>query len=107
MMPRILPASVLAATLSLAGVALAQEAPTGNRLPCTSYDELAHQLGDRYKEAPVSAGLQANGNVLQVFASAETGTWTILSTAPTGLSCVMAVGKSWEIMDQPATGPQA
>jgi Holliday junction DNA helicase RuvA len=36
------------------------------------------QLAKRYEEAPVSTGLQSNGNVLQIFTSERTGTWTVV-----------------------------
>jgi hypothetical protein len=50
--------------------------------------------------------VMSNGNVLQVFASPDTGTWTIVSIAPSGLSCVLAAGQSWEI-NLAALGPAA
>ncbi|HMR33148.1 MAG TPA: hypothetical protein PKA13_18340 [Geminicoccaceae bacterium] len=74
----------------------AQQAGVETRIPCHSYAEIARQLDNRYKESPVSLGVQTNGNLLQVFASPESGTWTILSTSPTGTTCVIAAGKSWE-----------
>ena len=39
-----------------------------------------------------------NGKLIQVFVSTETGTWTIISTAPTGVSCIVAAGESWETL---------
>src|SRR5262245_32207677 len=91
------------AMVCLVGIALlaggpgsAQQIGTEVRVPCHRYDEIARQLGHRYREAPVSLGVQTNGNLLQVFASSESGTWTILSTSPTGMTCVIAAGKSWE-----------
>jgi hypothetical protein len=91
----------------LAGTpSLAQQATSEFRLPCHRYDEIARQLGSRYKEAPVSLGVQTNGHLLQVFASPERGTWTILSTSPTGVACVIAAGSSWESM-QLTNDPQA
>ena len=93
----------IAALMLALGMAILA-APTGEaqqlgveaRIPCHSYDEIARQLGSRYKESPVSLGVQTNGNLLQVFASPESGTWTILSTSPAGTTCVIAAGKSWE-----------
>lgn len=85
----------------------AQAPLPGPRLPCHDYGEIARQLAERYKEAPVSAGLQANGHLLQVFRSAETGTWTILSTAPGGPTCIVAAGKGWQSIEPPSTDPEA
>ena len=68
------------------------------QLPCHDYREVRRQLGDRYEEAPVSIGAQSNGNVVQVFASTRSRTWTIVSTAPNGTACILAAGKGWEVM---------
>jgi hypothetical protein len=66
------------------------------RMPCHDYAEIARQLQATYEEAPVSLGLQTDGNVLQVFSSKRTGSWTIVSTSPGGLACVLAAGQHWE-----------
>ena len=50
----------------------------------------------QYEEAPVAFGLQSNGNLLQVYASTEKDTWTVVSTTPNGMSCIVAAGKKWE-----------
>jgi hypothetical protein len=94
-MPKLACVFATASALTLAATARA-EGPPGGRVPCSAYTEIARQLGDRYEEAPVSLGLQANGNLLQVFASPASGTWTIVSTAPNGFACVVAVGEHWE-----------
>lgn len=89
--------------LGSAGRAQAQEAQAMpepddqfTTLPCSRYDLIRRQLGQDYAEEPVSLGLQSNGNLLQIFASATSGTWTIVSMAPNGTACVVAAGASWE-----------
>ena len=100
--------SMAAATLLLqAATAHAQTSFAVQRLPCHAYAEIARQLGTTYAEAPVSLGLQSNGNLLQVFSSAESGSWTIVSVAPDGSACVLAAGQHWETVmpvahDEPA-----
>ena len=34
--------------------------------------------------------------MLELYASPETGTWTILVPLPNGLSCLVASGEAWE-----------
>lgn len=94
--------TVLLLGSALAGSAQAAAPAAAQRLPCHDYAQIADTLGERYGEAPVSLGLQSNGHVLQVFASAESGSWTILSVAPSGIGCIVAAGKSW--MSRPETG---
>ena len=82
---------------AFASTAAAQQAPqTGMRMPCHNATEIAKQLSSKYEEAPVAFGLQSNGNLLQVYASEDKNTWTVVSTTPAGLSCIVAAGKSWE-----------
>ena len=65
-------------------------------MPCHNATEVAKQLSSKYDEAPVAFGLQSNGNLLQVYFSEEKGTWTVVSTTPAGMSCIVAAGKRWE-----------
>jgi len=85
--------------------AAAAAAGGGARMPCHDYQTIVETLGKRYGEAPVSLGLQTNGHVLQVFTSAESGSWTILSVAPSGLGCIVAAGRDWHDQRAPSTDP--
>ncbi len=63
--------------------------------PCAPRDQIVTQLEKKYGETRRGAGLQNRGSVTEVFASAETGTWTILVTRPDGVSCAVAAGEAW------------
>ena len=53
-------------------------------------------LKKRYKEVPVGLGIsQKNTEAFEIFVS-EKGTWTVTMTMSNGLTCVMAVGHSWQ-----------
>ena len=84
-----------------------QMPPAGARMPCHNANEIAKQLSTKYDEAPVAFGLQSNGNLLQVYASEEKNTWTVVSTTPNGLSCIVAAGKTWESLPVIKTDPMA
>lgn len=86
----VLALGVLAATPALA------EQP-----PCGEVDHLARLLDENYGETPVSNGLQANGQLLQIFASPDTGTWTAVTTTPQGMACIVATGRYWADSQQP------
>lgn len=85
----------------------AQDARAPGGRFCHDYKVLMAHLGARFEEAPVSLGIQENGNLLQVFASERNGTWTIVSVTPLGLSCVLATGNHWESMPPVSTDPGA
>lgn len=81
-----------------AGPASAAEEQGPRPLPCTRPDHLAGFLEQAYGERPVAAGLQSNGQLLQVFAAsgADGGSWTAVATSPAGTACVVATGRHWE-----------
>src|SRR5688500_15081428 len=68
--------------------------------PCGSVNEVARLLDQSYGELPVSNGLQGNGQLLQIYASPTTGSWTAVTTTPPGVSCVVATGRSWADKDE-------
>lgn len=96
MMQRIL-YGVAAASL-MGGAASAENTSCGER------EMIVERLASKYGETRQSAGLNQNNGMVEVFASEETGTWTILVTMPTGVSCLMAAGRDWQDMLETTTG---
>jgi hypothetical protein len=84
-----------------------QMVPSGPRMPCHNSTEIAKQLNSKYDEAPVAFGLQSNGHLLQVWSSEDKGTWTVVSTSPAGVSCIVAAGKRWESLPYIKNDPMA
>jgi hypothetical protein len=97
--------SVFAGGIIASPIAAQQMSPPTMPMLCHNASEIAKQLNSRYDESPVAFGLQANGNLLQVFASAEKNTWTVVSTTPNGLSCIVAAGKTWESLPPTKSEP--
>lgn len=62
---------------------------------CAPRDAVVATLEKDYSEVPVSRGLSSNGAVIEVLAS-PSGTWTIVATRATGLTCMIAAGEGWE-----------
>ncbi len=67
---------------------------------CGPRDHVVSALGDRYGETRQSIGIGASGQVMEVYASLETGTWTITLTLPNGTTCLMASGQSFEALGE-------
>jgi hypothetical protein len=97
---------VLVGVLALAGPSLAQAPPQGAAISpgCHSHADLTEMLGQKFAEEPTAAGLQSNGQLLEVFVANDGMSWTIVVTRPDGWSCIVAVGEHWE--SRP-TGPLA
>lgn len=58
---------------------------------------IAH-LSDNFGESRQSIGMGQEGRVVEVFASLETGSWTITVTLPNGLTCLVAAGEALELL---------
>jgi hypothetical protein len=73
---------------------------------CQAHENLARLLEERFAEHPVAAGLEASGLLIELFASADSASWTLVTTTPAGESCVIAVGEHWLGVKPPAVeGP--
>ncbi len=81
-------AAVLAFALAALGATLAIAASCAERTEFLAY------FNDKHDEAPVSMGLMNDGRVIEVLAS-EQGSWTIIVTKPSGVSCGVASGDTW------------
>lgn len=96
----------LAATLVLGTAAAAMMAPAAGAqgtmqgvtqdLACGSREEMTERLKQTFGEAQTGLGLVSAAQVLEVWSSEETGTWTILMTDTDGKSCLVAAGESWK-----------
>lgn len=76
---------------------------------CAARDAVTEQLASRYGESRRGIGLAANNAVMELFASDETGTWTITVTMASGLTCLIASGENFESLAEnlPAAGKGA
>lgn len=63
---------------------------------CAPRDQVIERLMGKYGEAPQALGIAANNSVLEVFASEDTGTWTITVTMANGVTCLIASGDAFE-----------
>ena len=77
-------------------LAVASQAAAQQMAACAPHDKMTAGLAQRYSEVPHAAGLASNGSLLEVLASADGATWTIIMTPPAGQTCMMASGESWQ-----------
>lgn len=73
--------------------AYAQSAPRNN---CGDRTKVVERLSTRYGETRRSIALGANNAVVEMFASATSGSWTLTVTSPNGQTCLVASGQSYE-----------
>lgn len=92
----ILTLGVVLFTLALASVAPATPAQPGP--PCALRAQVVERLGGMFGETRRAMGLGANNAVVEVFANADNGSWSITVTMPNGLTCLVASGQAFETM---------
>jgi len=69
---------------------------------CMERAELVATLSDRYGESVTAAGL-TSGSYVEIWAG-PSGSWTFTMTSPAGVSCVIASGQSFEILNVAPSG---
>ncbi|GGH29330.1 hypothetical protein SAMN05444007_104386 [Cribrihabitans marinus] len=74
---------------------MAATAPPANAASCGLRDSVIEQLQRKYAEELTVGGLQqrrGQQSVMEIWASPETGTFTVLLTQANGISCIVAAG---------------
>lgn len=74
---------------------LASPAAGQSRPTCLDRDRALEILASKYSEFPVAAGLTSQAGLLEVLATIDGKTWTILITTPNGISCYVTSGEGW------------
>jgi hypothetical protein len=91
--------NVLAPFLIVAGLLVANPA-LAQSVACTQHESaLQHFLG-KYQERPVANGKANNGWIVQILASQDGRTWTLMFVRPSGIACLMATGQDWTTIGQ-------
>ena len=80
---------------SAAALLIGQSA-LGQTSHCTDRDTLLSAITAKYGETRRSIAMGQNSSVVEVFASDDTGTWTITVTTPAGMMCMVASGQAYE-----------
>jgi hypothetical protein len=86
---------------------MAGPAPAGSQaFQCGARAMIVGHLADTYQEAPVAIGVSARGQLLEIFASPDGATWTILMTTADKISCAVAAGRDLQVIAAPPKGPR-
>ena len=78
-------------TLCSTGIATAQQ-------QCAERADILEVLSSRYGETPISLGVAASCQLVEVLSSDQGASWTIIVTSPEGVSCLVASGDGWRTL---------
>jgi len=73
---------------------------------CAPRAAILERLAAQYGEVPVAAGLTTAPLLIEVLASADGASWTIIATSSDGTSCLIAAGEGWRDVAVEPRGPQ-
>jgi hypothetical protein len=68
---------------------------------CGPRTQVVERLTRDYGESRRAMGLAGPSAVMEVYASTETGSWTVTMTLPDGRMCLIAAGQGYEQVNDP------
>lgn len=94
------PAAITLGAAVAFGLALAVSPAWPQALQCGSRASVEQTLTGKYGETRRAIGVAANGMVMEMWASADTGSWTVTVTTPQGQTCFVASGDAFEPINE-------
>lgn len=91
-------AKIIASAFFMCAAALAATTTQAQSRNCADHASVVERLASGYGETRQSIGLGSDNSIVEVFASLETGTWTIVVTVAGGPSCLVASGQSFQVL---------
>ncbi|SNY48405.1 hypothetical protein SAMN06297129_1437 [Pseudooceanicola antarcticus] len=99
------PSAAIALLLSVMSALLPLSASAqGSRQACAPREVVVNRLAEGYGETRRSIGIGSNNAMVEVFASDDSGTWTITMTSPQGITCLIASGQAFESLFEALPG---
>jgi len=94
---------------ALAAFVLVAPSATAQQAQCADRARVLEMLENRYGETRRSLGVASGNGVMELHASAATGTWTLTMTLPNGMTCLISSGHGYQEADSfaPAKGHSA
>lgn len=83
-------------------------ASSAQAMSCAMRDTVVERLSSVYSEQLTAGGLQTSASsqsMVEVWSSPETGTFTVMMTNASGVSCIMASGTNW-FLDEITSPPK-
>lgn len=68
---------------------------------CAERAKIVDRLQTKYGETRQGVGVAQGMRVMEIWASEDSGSWTIVMTLPDGSSCLIAAGEDWEPLAEP------
>lgn len=90
--------------LILATLAALLALPAAAQMPCMARADLLKIINDKYGESVRMSGIVGTSSLIEVW-GADGGSWTITSTNPNGVTCIVSAGRAFEVITAPDGDP--
>jgi hypothetical protein len=94
MLSRRLAATLILLTLT-AGTSLSFSAPAVALERCGDRQPIVDVLAKKYDEHRRAIGIMGQAGLVEFYVS-KSGTWTVIVSSPSGRTCIVAAGHSWD-----------
>ncbi|MEL6702373.1 MAG: hypothetical protein AAFO58_11960, partial [Pseudomonadota bacterium] len=98
---------LISLAVGVTALALMTLPATSQTRNCADRDTVLAKLSGEFGETRQSVGVAANNSIVETFANADSGSWTITVTLPNGTMCLVASGQSFEALAAVASWPMA
>lgn len=88
--------SIFLMSTMLAATLLTTQQLTAQNANCGSHEMVTARLADKYGESRQVIAMTADQSVMEVFASSETGSWTVTITRAGQPTCLVAAGQNYQ-----------
>ena len=90
------PASQILSAIVIASALLLPAQSVNAQQVCVPHEKVKLQLEEKFDEQVIGRGLTPNGKAMFELFVSESGSWTVIVSEPSGRSCVVAGGESWQ-----------
>ena len=87
-------------SFGIGGMMLAAQDVSAQTRNCADHAQVVERLAEVYGESRQSIGLGSDNTVVEMFASSETGSWTLTVTRPGGPTCLAAAGQAYQYLNE-------
>lgn len=94
-----------AIAIAVTAMPLAADPTTTRNKACAPHAAVVEKLARDYGESRQSIGLGRDNAMMEVFASRDTGSWTITVTRADGITCLIASGQAFEVYSEAVIEP--
>lgn len=88
--------NILMMSLTLAAFSFAAQKVSAQTQNCATHAAVTERLAIKYGESRQAIAMDAQNALIEIFASPQSGTWTITMTRAGGPTCLVAAGQNFQ-----------